>query len=76
MEALTTAGIISLCVITGCKLAITIFTRIKRSKCVSKNHEMDVKFASDSTTEKDSEERPRRRKHTHHSKHRSHKTSR
>jgi hypothetical protein len=71
-EVLTTAGIVTLCVITGCKLVLSIASRIKKSKCVdSKGREVELNFGSDED-ESETSETPKRHKRHRHKRH-SHK---
>ena len=61
-EVLTTAGIITLVAITGCKLVLSIAKRFKKSRCVdSKGREVEVEFGSGSETE--TSETPHRHRH-------------
>ena len=59
MEPITTAGIITLVVITGAKLSLSIANRIKKSKCTdSKGREMEVNFGSGDESEDESKTPP------------------
>jgi hypothetical protein len=63
-EILTTAGIVTLVVITGSKLVLSIAKRFKKSRCVdSKGREVEVEFGSGSETETETSETPHRHRH-------------
>lgn len=75
MEPLSTGALITLCIITGAKLTISIVTRIKKSKCVdSKGREMEVNFGDASSETSETPTRHRKKRHSH--KRHSHKKKR
>jgi len=77
-EPITTAGIIGILVITGAKLALSVATRIKKSKCTdSRGAGITVEFSSgeESETSKTpprhrSRSRSHSKKHKHKRRHR------
>ena len=74
MEPLSTGALITLCVITGAKLTLSIASRIRKSKCVdSKGREMEVNFGDDTS---ETSETPKHRHKRHHRKRHSHKKRR
>ena len=74
-EPITTAGIIGILVITGAKLALSVATRIKKSKCTdSRGAGITVEFSSGeesetSTPPRHSRSRSRSRSHSKKHKH-------
>jgi len=78
-EPITTAGIIGILVITGAKLALSVATRIKKSKCTdSRGAGITVEFSSGEESETPTPPRHRSRsrsrsqskKHKHKRRHR------
>ena len=75
MEPLSTGALITLCVITGAKLVLSIASRFKKSRCVdSKGREVEVEFGDDTSETSETPTRHRKKRHSH--KRHSHKKRR